>query len=212
MAHYDQFRDSCLVPPGNTSDLRKSTTKNLIDDALGFTGNVEAQKAPFNHLPIEHEKQATKVEEKPRKHLQGKAEGARYCYLSSLAAASPYAGCPEDYVARELDNLVGQQDGPVSTQVTMIKLVTNAAMAMDSEQELWDGVVAVRYKAIVNGKYSKDSYKEHIDKELLLDAAARHLISYMYIDPVDAESGENHLCHVVANVLMYAEQLKRENV
>ena len=206
MAHYDKFREAdCIVPVGNTSDLAHKET-NTIDDALGFCNgpppadcaHPELENLTYHNLDCI---------EKPRKHTKGKAEGARYCYLASLASASEYAETAADYLARKLDELLGYYP-EVSEQINMMLVVEYATIAIGSGKELWDGVIAVRRKALESGKYTQESWKEEIDPDLLLDAAARHMITYLYVDEIDEESGENHLCHVVANVLMFAYQLR----
>ncbi len=206
MAHYDQFQVSpCMVPMGNTSDLINKET-NTIDDALGFCNGMpanECQNPVINDLTYHN----LDCIDKPRKHIKGKAEGARYCYLSSIAAASEYAETAADYLARRLDELLGYYP-EVSEQINLMMVVEYATIAIGNSKQLWDGVVAVRRKALESGKYTQESWKESIDPDLLLDAAARHMISYLYIDEIDEESGENHLCHVVANVLMFAYQLR----
>ena len=227
MAHYDQFeapeegftdrynarleKKYCLVPKGNTSDLFKKDT-NIIDDALGFTTRPQNE---VKHTPIEElisqfdPSHGGELTLQPRKHSKGKAEGARFCYLSSIAAASEYSDTAADYVGRRLDDLLSHQY-EVSQQITYMMIVEYAALAIGSHRELFDGVIAVRSKALESGKYTQESWKEPIDIDLLLDAAARHLISYLYVGQIDKESGENHMCHIVANVLMIAQQLRGE--
>jgi dATP/dGTP diphosphohydrolase len=191
MSHYDKFRSApCLVPVGNASDLFKEPETNTIDDALGFCNK-----------PVEKEKEVVSV----KKHIKGKAEGARFCYLAAIAAASEYAETAVDYLARRLDNLLDRYP-EVSEQINLMMIVEYASIVMGSK-DLWKGVIAVRRKALESGKYTQESWKEPIDPDLLLDAAARHMISYLYVDEIDEESGENHLCHIVANVLMLAYQL-----
>jgi len=230
MGHYDQFEglsdaekynkkldkkysgfNKCLVPPGNTAQFVGKTvgtntnqTRNTIDDALGFCYN-DMKK---NTGDITN-KQLETIIEKPRKHSKGKAEGARFCYLSSIASASEYAETAADYVGRHLDDLLSHQY-EVSQQITFMMLVEYAALAVGTHKELFDGVIAVRAKALESGKYTQESWKEPIDVDLLLDAAARHLISYLYVDEIDEESGENHMAHIVANILMMAQQLRGE--
>ncbi len=89
-------------------------------------------------------------------------------------------------------------------------IITYCGIALGDEKELWDGVVAVRMHGLGSGKYSVNNHKLPMQKHLLLDAAARHLISYLYIGHIDDESGESHLCHIVANILMFAAQLNIE--
>ncbi len=112
-------------------------------------------------------------------------------------------------MGRRLDDLLSHQY-EVSQQITYMMIVEYAALAIGSHRELFDGVIAVRSKALESGKYTQESWKEPIDIDLLLDAAARHLISYLYVGQIDKESGENHMCHIVANVLMIAQQLRGE--
>ena len=228
MAHYDQFeapadgfvdrynaklekKYACLVPQGNTADLFHKET-NTIDDALGFANPVqwENKQTPIDELISQFDsKHRGELEVQPRKHSRGKAEGARFCYLSSIAAASEYAETAADYVGRRLDDLLSHQY-EVSQQITYMMIIEYAALAMGSHKDLFDGVIAVRNKALSSGKYTQESWKEPIDVDLLLDAAARHLISYLYVGELDDESGENHMCHIVANVIMIAQQLRGE--
>ena len=218
----------CLVPPDNTAqfigktvDTSTHQTRNTIDDALGFCykdtkksieeiNKIAIQQAPcVGSIPIEKIQSAIDSASKPRKHSNGKAEGARFCYLSAIAAASEYADTAADFVGRQLDNLL-THEYEVSQQITFMMIVEYAATAVGTHKELFDGVIAVRAKALESGKYTQESWKEPIDVDLLLDAAARHLISYLYVDEIDDESGENHMAHIVANVLMIAQQLRGE--
>ncbi len=142
------------------------------------------------------------VEEAPRKHVEGKPEGARFCYLASIVSCSQFANSELEYIAERLDSLV-----ITPTEADWVSVINSCAVAMGGQDELWAGVIAVRRKALESGKYSPESYKEPIDKDLLLDAAARHLIYYLFDDIIDKESGENHLAHIVANIIMYSYQV-----
>lgn len=208
----------CLVPQGNTAQfvnniIAKTRATNTIDDALGFCyEDIEKNRRMINKpKDVEYvlSEDINKDSLKPRKHSKGKADGARFCYLSSIAAASEYAETAADHVGRHLDNLL-TYEYEVSRQITFMMIVEYAAIAVGTHKELFDGVIAVRAKALESGKYTQESWKEPIDVDLLLDAAARHLISYLYVDEIDDESGENHMAHIVANVLMIAQQLRGE--
>ncbi len=183
------------VPMGNTADLFRE--RNTIDDALGFCES-----------PCLQHQEIAKVADKETRH---KAEGARYCYLSSIACASNYAGCAEEQIGAYLDKLLDFDFSlKCSTQHIFNMIITYCGIAIGDDKDLWDGVIAVRNYGLESGKYSANNHKLPMDKNLLLDAAARHLIAYLYISHIDDESGESHLCHIVANILMFAAQLNIE--
>ncbi len=218
-----KYAFNTTVPVGNTSGLF-NTERNTIDDALGFCNgglrsvddpNYEIKKfsecsketvqPACNTFGVEINKHLAEVAKKETKY---KAPGARYCYLSSIASASAYAGCPEDHIGKYLDKLLDfdfRMEG--STQHIFNMIIFYCGLAIGSDEDLWDGVIAVRLHGVRSGKYSVGNHKLPMNKDLLLDAAARHLIAYLYIDHIDQESGESHLCHIVANILMFAAQL-----
>ncbi len=218
MSHYDDFEAAkkynenlekkyvCLVPKGNTADLLSHDT---IDDALGFCADGVKSIDNPDYPTIKFSDCMDSVSAK--KGTNGKAEGARYCFLSSIASASHYAGCAEDQIGKYLDQLIDFDfRGECSTQHIFNMIEAYCAIAMDSHKKLWDGVIAVRMHGLESGKYTIENHKLPMDKDLLLDAAARHLISYLYMDQIDEESGQNHMCHIMANILMFAAQLNIE--
>lgn len=215
MGHYDDFeaankynaklekKYTKLIPQGNTSDLHTNT----IDDALGFCQGSQPPVAVEGVV----EQAFNKTKAKAKKQTKNKVEGARYCYLSSIASVSHYAGCAEDQLGKYLDKLLDHDfRGEGSTQHLFVMIEQYCAIAIGSHKLLWDGVVAVRANGLLSGKYTVGNHKLPMEKDLLLDAAARHLISYLFVNTIDAESGQNHLCHIMANILMFAAQLNIE--
>ncbi len=198
----------------------KPKTTNKIDDALGFCmGGKPA--AGFSDTYLNNEMVSSKErcdafntaweDHTAKKDVTHKAAGARYCYLSSLASASHYAGCAEDEIGKYLDKLLDHDfRGKASTQHIFNMIITYCGIALGDDKELWDGVIAVRMHGLGSGKYSVNNHKLPMQKHLLLDAAARHLIAYLYVSNIDDDSGESHLCHIVANILMFAAQLNIE--
>ncbi len=143
-----------------------------------------------------------------RKHTAGKAEGARFCYVGHLAAVSEFSGCVEDYLSNSLDNLINHSSLDDDFTEIVSSIISHSGDAMGGQEELWAGVIAVRNHALKSGKYTPESYKEPIDVNLLLDAMARHLIAYLFVGRIDKESGQNHIAHIVANVVMYVAQME----
>ncbi len=137
-------------------------------------------------------------QEPVRKHTAGKAQGARFCYIKALYKYT--TNKDEIQLILCLDLLVKGKD------VYNKSILTHCANSFGDHKEFWNGVVAVRRKALESGKYTADGYEKPIDVNLLLDAIARHLISYIFIDKIDEESGENHLCHIAANLIMHEYQ------
>ncbi len=177
MSHYDKLRQN------------NASCQN-IDDEMGFTYEV------MPDLYVQ------KLSSKTNKHCEGKAHGARFCYLSSLVPISDYRGSQLHYIATFIDDLVHG-----ATDVSYYACIRHCSYAIGGDKQLWDGVIAVRRKALKSGKYTLNSYKDPIEPTLLLDAMARHLISYLFTDKIDIESGENHICHIVANLIMYHHQI-----
>ncbi len=230
MSHYDdleaakayneklekKYTFNRTVPVGNTDDLFNGKP-STIDAALEFCADRDSLREDPNYTTIRFSDCLEDVSKEvstvslAKKETKNKAEGARYCYLSSIASASHYAGCPEDQIGKYLDGLLEDNyRGPCTTQHILNMIITYCGLAMGDDKDLWDGVVAVRMKGLNSGKYDVNNHKLPMQKHLLLDAAARHLISYLYINHIDDESGESHLCHIVANVLMFAAQLNIE--
>ncbi len=189
-SHYGQFetkkfREALSICP--------SSVVKTFDDRMGFE-NRNLQDDAVRHTS-------------PRKHTLGKPEGARFCYIGHLAAVSEFNGRAEDYLSNSLDDLINygtEQD----LHSIVSHIINHAGEAMGGQEELWAGVIAVRNHALQSGKYTPESYKEPIDTNLLLDAMARHLIAYLFIGKLDKESGQNHVAHIVANVVMYAAQME----
>ena len=55
-------------------------------------------------------------------------------------------------------------------------------------------------------KYSRDNWKKGLDRKELIDCLMRHLVKAEAGDPVDEETGVDHLYHVVWNAVVLAEQ------
>ncbi len=153
--------------------------------------------------PLDHHAQdcplCTVITSKPRKDTQGKPAGARWCYIAGLADMTDNMCIKE--MCWGLDNLIN------TGYIDKGTFLFYCGLAHGNKKLLFDGVIAVRRKALESGKYVAESYKEPIDKDLLLDAMARHLIAYMFIGHIDTESDENHIAHIVANLIMYTYQV-----
>lgn len=221
MGHYDDF-EAAKAYNEKLQKKYEPINSPTIDDAMGFCLNgakyvedTEYETKKFSECSKEfpdcEKDQNQGVSILARKETKYKAEGARHCFLSSIASASYYAGGPEEQIGKYLDKLIDFDFGlKCSTQHIFNMIITYCGIAIGGDKELWDGVVAVRMYGLGTGKYSAGNHKLPMDKNLLLDAAARHLISYLYINNIDDESGESHLCHIVANILMFAAQLNIE--
>ena len=226
MGHYDDLEAAKAY---NEKLERKYATIQhpTIEDALGFcSGGLKTVEDPSyetkkfsecaKELPESEKNQWIEelnkaIELTAKKETKYKAEGARFCYLSSIASASYYAGGSEEQIGKYLDKLLDHDfRGECSTQHIFNMIITYCGIAIGDEKDLWDGVIAVRMHGLSSGKYSVNNHKLPMQKHLLLDAAARHLISYLYINNIDEESGESHLCHIVANILMFATKLTIE--
>jgi hypothetical protein len=71
---------------------------------------------------------------------------------------------------------------------------------------LLETVKAFNYGA---NKYSKFSYSEGLEWLRYYDAAQRHLHSWMLNEDID-ESGNHHISHAVASLMMLLEAIKTE--
>lgn len=208
MSHYDDFEAAQAYNNKIEKKYTKIKPRDVIDDALEFCADTSPSTAEPECENVFGQELDKEIALYAKKHRGNKVEGARFCYLSSIASASHYAGCAEEQVGKYLDQLLDFDfRGQGSTQHVFNMIVTCCGIAVGSERALWDGVVRVRNFGLISGKYTIDNHKLPMDKNLLLDAAARHLISYLYIDQIDEESSENHMCHIVANILMFAAQL-----
>ncbi len=203
MSHYSKFEEDKFFKSLHICPPFSPPVGN-IDDVLGF----ENRNIQDSLLVNSGETFCISSEGLPRKHIFGKAQGARFCYIGHLAAVSEFSGCVEDYLSNALDNLINFDSSDKDFTEVISSIINHAGVAMGGQEELWNGVIAVRNHALKSGKYTPESYKERIDTTLLLDAMARHLIAYLFVGKLDKESGINHMAHIVANVVMYAVQME----
>lgn len=138
---------------------------------------------------------------KPLKESDGKAQDARFCFLGDIAAT-----VNEDYqeLGAALSSIVS---GVESNDICGAKFYCYEVMHLLSNEQLMNDLVGVRAQALNSGKYTFESYKEDIDVNLLLDAAARHLLKILFVGDIDEESGFPHVAHIAANIIMIHTQL-----
>lgn len=142
-------------------------------------------------------------DEKPLKETAGKAQGARYCFLADIGALMSYGqirdlGTLLSLIVRRLEN----------GDVEAAKHHCYEVMASLSDEHTMNDLIGVRAQALASGKYSFESYREKIDVNLLLDAAARHYLKILFVGNIDDESGYSHIAHIAANVIMINTQLE----
>lgn len=141
-----------------------------------------------------------------------KPEGARFCYLSSLEYITPTPTQLKG-LGEALHNIVIANE---SNSINECKLHLSATVShiLDNEnkQEIIDNLIKLRAWALSTGKYEINSYKNPIDIKLLLDATARHYIKLILLCEVDEESGCLHISHILANLIMIAEQLYNRGI
>jgi hypothetical protein len=152
---------------------------------------------------------------KPLKDIEGKAAGARYCYLADIAncvlgSKSGSKGYRDtmNNVGETLSLIVDTYDrGEIEGAMHYCSLLIENLL--DVDVGLHHELVKVRANALDSGKYSPNGYKEKIDINLLLDAAARHFIKILLEADIDEESGCTHEAHIAANVIMIHTQLSK---
>lgn len=140
------------------------------------------------------------------KETKGKFGGARYCYLGRHAEIRNDADEELINLESALEDLVRLVDNKetVFARQTIQDALLNIS-GLDSK--FLENLTAVRMHALESGKYTVESYKERISINLLLDAAARHFLKYIYISKLDEESGITHLAHIAANLIMIDTQI-----
>lgn len=139
---------------------------------------------------------------KPLKETAGKAEGARFCFLPDIAKLMS-----EDYnTLGELLSLI--VSGVETNNKTQAMYYCTQVLEELADEHTMNDLIGVRAQALSSGKYTFESYREKIDVNLLLDAAARHFLKILFVSNTDEESGFPHTAHLAANVIMIHTQLE----
>lgn len=146
------------------------------------------------------------------KDTKGKAHGARYCYLADIAKVAIDHGDITTAAYNEI-LLLGQHLSIIVASVDDNNINNAQYYCSEVLNDLIDErtlpqLVGVRAHALSSGKYSVDGYREPIDVNLLLDAAARHFLKMLFVNGIDEESGFLHEAHIAANVIMLHTQLE----
>jgi len=140
---------------------------------------------------------------RPLKESDGKAEDARYCFLADIAdVVNPqYSGLGDS-----LSILVRAVEHNDKSEA--LKYTSDVIRELRSDT-LMNDLIGVRAQALNSGKYTFESYREPIDVNLLLDAAARHFLKILFVGDLDEESGFPHTAHIAANIIMIHTQLNK---
>ena len=149
-------------------------------------------------------------DEKPLKDTEGKAADARLCFIQDIAEVALDHG-----VEPELDLITLGEYLYIINESVAVGNISNAEyycsealhLAMDDDNALFN-LISVRAQALGSGKYEVDSYREKLDINLLLDAAARHFLKMLFEGDIDEESRLPHSAHIAANMVMIHTQLK----
>ena len=149
----------------------------------------------------------------PLKDVEGKAHGARYCFLNDIANCvlggvnvNPTYRDELSYIGETLSTIVRAYDkGWIKDAQHYCSVLIQDLLERD--KNLHHELVKVRMHALDSGKYTSEGYREEIDVALLLDAAARHYIKILFDGDIDEESGCTHLAHMAANAIMIHTQL-----
>lgn len=144
---------------------------------------------------------------KSGKDKAGKAEGARYAFLDLLPEITHTSALDKKF-SRQLNDFVYTPNRTVDQVGELVSMIHEMHVV---QFKVWEDLTTLRNQAIMSGKYSPLSYKEPIDVEDLLDAVARHWIKHLFISYRDEESGQSHLSHILANLIIIAGQLKNDN-
>ena len=178
-----------LCPPGTYLDLTYDECKwdsgELGRDAE-FARKVDTDKS---YIP------------KPLKETEGKAHGARYCFLGDIADVM------DDNFSKLGEALSLIVSGVENNNLVQAKFYCYEVMHLLSDEHSMNDLIGVRAQALSSGKYTFESYREEIDVNLLLDAAARHFLKILFVSNIDEESGYPHTAHLLANVIMIHTQL-----
>jgi len=141
---------------------------------------------------------------KPLKESDGKAEDARFCFLADIADAVDEK---HSALGEALSSLVR---GVENKDIDEAKFFCYEVIhELSADESIMNDLIGVRAQALSSGKYTFESYREKIDINLLLDAAARHFLKILFIDSTDEESGFPHTAHIVANIIMIHTQLNK---
>lgn len=151
---------------------------------------------------------------KPLKDTEGKASGARYCYLADIANCV-LGNIHDSKGYRDTISAVGE------TLSTMVRAYDKGWLEdvkhycsvlikdlLEIDAGLYHELVKVRMNALDSGKYTPDGYRDELDVTLLMDAAARHFIKKLLVGDIDEESGCTHEAHIAANAIMIHTQLE----
>lgn len=183
MAHYDEFELEQMV-----EDVKaKSIVEQLADD----------KAAEVEFVPL--------CPTQPLKQSEGKAKGARYCYLGEHSLAMNL----NKYY--QLETMLKDLTDSVDMKNTAaVKHCCEMALhaVRDLDDDFITNLCGVRANAVASGKYQLYGYRKAIPIEELLDAAARHFLKIIYIGDIDEESGFHHLGHIAANLLMINTQAR----
>ena len=174
-------------------DMVYGTAQSLYDSGL------MGESIPSLGIPKSLKKEKSRT---VAKEVEGKATGARYFYIDSLPAAYPHNKLSPE-VCRSFSQFVELVDKQLGTVGHINTILTHCRIT----DELLAEVIALRYQAVADGKYTAGSYKKPIPINLLLDAAARHLAKHYMVSTTDTESGHLHIAHFIANLLMLSVQL-----
>lgn len=192
--YYSEQEQKRIHGVNNEAKLRAAFT------APGLDGPIFSGPIPSKYFPEE-------LEEPSHKETKGKVEGARYFYFSSLPRMYPMEQNLWEGLSGEFERLVADVDTKRYTEATdkVVDLIHKCSLT----EELVEHTIALRYQAIARGKYTVDSYTRSLDVNLLLDAAARHLIKHYMVGKTDSESGHPHIAHFAANLFMIMQQLEK---
>lgn len=204
MSHYSEHEQRQLDEYNRIAAERN--THQTEEECFGSPHTTPGQKGAYlcpqgTYLDLDTDE--IKVEGKPLKESEGKAQDARYCFLADIGDVMS-SGKTRD-IGKLLSLIVR---GVEESNITKVKHHCSEVMAVLSDEHSMNDLIGVRAQALASGKYSFESYREEIDVNLLLDAAARHFLKILFVSNTDEESGYPHTAHIAANVIMIHTQLK----
>lgn len=187
-------------------------TASALIEEFETTISEEVEKEPVGLCPpgsylcpeetIIPDSEIANGESKPLKETAGKPEGARYCFLTDIGSTIDH---PYSHIGKHLAAIVREQDNN-NPQASMY-IIENLLPTLIDSSNLSE-LIGVRADALASGKYVTESYREKIDVNLLLDAAARHYLKLLFVENIDAESGYPHIAHITANLIIIHTQLR----
>ena len=225
------FKLKAIINSDDPSAAQNSGNMGVITKETGFVkefkevafsleeGQIsEPFKSPFgyhivllnkirgNGRDVSHILIQPEIADEKLKETKGKFEGARYCYLGRHAEIRNDADEELINLESALDDLVRFVDHK-ETVFARQTIKDALILICELDSKFLENLTAVRMYALESGKYTVESYKERISVNLLLDAAARHFLKYIYISKLDEESGVTHLAHIAANLIMIDTQI-----